>query len=234
MRTFFDSWGAFNSCFDKGNFAALTQLVGYKLLAVDNELKHPESFLLTDRELMSRTGIKSGQTIVEARRQLKNAGLIDFKTAKAKPTRYWLIKQNPIKIQASGFISYTSHACDVKTEEGRTPQTPQRGAAAGDEKRLARGSTLDLPFPDDEGDIFKVWANENLRPLGASEKYELLELTENPNYGYKKVKEAIIETKQSRQYPTFKDFKQILTKKKDEEKKGKGTYEKYLDEINKV
>ena len=92
---FFDSWFAFNTCFDQENLTALTQLVGYKLLAVDNELQHPESFLLSDRELMSRTNIKSGQTIVEARRQLKNAGLIDFKAGKGtKPTRYTIKRES--------------------------------------------------------------------------------------------------------------------------------------------
>ena len=104
---FFDCWKTLNECFDGSNLTALTQLVGYKLFAVANELKFPDSFLLTDRELMSRTNIKSGQTIVEARRQLKNAGLIDFTTEKARPTRYRFtinqatIKQDSSKIQAS-------------------------------------------------------------------------------------------------------------------------------------
>ena len=85
---FFDYWFALNTRFDEGDLTAQTQLVGYKLFAIFNERKFPEWLPLTDRELMSRTNIKSGQTIVEARRQLKNAGLIDFTTAKARPTRY--------------------------------------------------------------------------------------------------------------------------------------------------
>lgn len=116
---FFDGWLALNACFDEGDLSATTQLVGYKLFAIFNERKFPESLLITDRELMSRTNIKSGQTIVEARRQLKNAGLIDFTANKARPTRYRLtIKQDSSKIQASAkqetskrqasrFISYT-------------------------------------------------------------------------------------------------------------------------------
>ena len=61
-------------------------------------------------------------------------------------------------------------------------------------------------------DIFKVWIAETHRPLGASEKYELLELVEAPSMGYEKVKEAIIQTKQTapRMYPTFADFKKVL------------------------
>ena len=99
---FFDCWKTFNTCFDNGDLTAQTQLVGYKLLAIFNERMFPESLPLTDRELMSRTNIKSGQTIVEARRQLKNAGLIDFKSGKARPTVYRLtIKQDSSKNQAS-------------------------------------------------------------------------------------------------------------------------------------
>ena len=87
---FFDCWKTLNTRFDEGDITAQTQLVGYKLFAIFNERMFPDWLPLTDRELMSRTNIRSGQTIVEARRQLKNAGLIDFKTAKNKPTRYQL------------------------------------------------------------------------------------------------------------------------------------------------
>ena len=129
---FFEGWKTLNARFDECDLTALTQLVGYKLLAIDNELRHPDSFLLTDRELMSRTNIKSGQTIVAARRDLKNAGLIDFKTAKSKPTRYWFtikqdssnnqanIKQDSSKNQASlasSNIRTREEVLDLKTED---------------------------------------------------------------------------------------------------------------------
>ena len=93
---FFDYWQALNECFDEGDVPAQAQLIGYKLLALFNRRMFPESLLLSDRELMSLTNIKSGQTIVDARRRLKNAGLIDFQTSKSKPTRYQLlIKHRP-------------------------------------------------------------------------------------------------------------------------------------------
>ena len=126
---FFDCWKTLNTRFDEGDMTAQTQLVGYKLFAIFNERMFPEWLPLTDRELMSRTNIRSGQTIVEARRQLKNAGLIDFKTAKNKPTRYHLTipikhesstNQAPDKHesstgQATGLVPYTRVREDVKT-----------------------------------------------------------------------------------------------------------------------
>lgn len=146
---FFDCWKTLNECFDESNLTALTQLVGYKLFAVANELKFPDSFLLTDRELMSRTNIKSGQTIVEARRQLKNAGLIDFETKKAQPTRYRFtinqatIKQESSKIQASGKQdsskienSYIRAREDVKTLDLRHSFNQSVDAQARDTSEL--------------------------------------------------------------------------------------------------
>ena len=135
---YFDSWHALNARFDQGDLTALTQLVGYKLFAIDNELRHPESFTLSDRELMSRTNINSGQTIVAARRALKNAGIIDFKTAKARPTTYRLliqssnnqatIKQESSKIQASG-VGSNIHARDPSLKLEATDNSSSNAGA---------------------------------------------------------------------------------------------------------
>lgn len=95
---FFEGWQALNSRFDSDNPTAMTQLIGYKLLAIDNERHHPDEFSVSDRDLMKRTGIQSTQTIYAARNVLKQMGLIDFTTEKGKPTQYrWTINQTPIK-----------------------------------------------------------------------------------------------------------------------------------------
>lgn len=87
---FFDGWKTLNTCFDNGDLTALTQLIGYKIYAIFDEHRFPESLSISDRELMSRTNIKSTRTIVEARRRLKNAGLIDFDSRQGKGTIYRL------------------------------------------------------------------------------------------------------------------------------------------------
>lgn len=148
---FFDGWFALNSRFDEGDLTAQTQLVGYKLFAIFNERKFPDSLLLTDRELQSRTNIKSGRTIVEARRSLKNAGLIDFETVKNKPTRYRLTiepskhevsteeAQSKHKVstkEASGLVPYTHTREDVKTEDVKTNIIPITVAGARDLDKL--------------------------------------------------------------------------------------------------
>ena len=191
--SFFDSWLAFNECFDSRDLSALTQLVGYKLLAIDNELQHPESFLLSDRELMTRAGIKSGQTIVQARRELKNVGLIDFKAGKgAKPTRYWLtteqessknddsVKQDSSKIQASGIISYTlQHAGEEKRNEdddasaretGKVAAATGKDADAGAQAKPLSSSTFDA------NDIQAEWAKAFGYDLRGNRALELEQL----------------------------------------------------------
>ena len=147
---FFDGWLALNSRFDEGDLTAQTQLVGYKLFAIFNERKFPESLVMTDRELQSRTNIKSGQTIVAARRSLKNAGLIDFESARAKATRYRLtikqdssknqasFKQESSKRQASGLVSYT-HVREDETEDVKTFITTTAGAREGGSEDEAAG-----------------------------------------------------------------------------------------------
>ena len=195
--SFFDNWLAFNECFDEGDFTALTQLVGYKILAIDNERKHPESFLLTDRELMNRTGIKSGQTIVEARRRLKNAGLIDFKTAKNKPTRYSIkhqsstndqsIKHGASTNQARALVSYTQN---LKEEEEKENNYDGAGANTSELEEILeywerdlRGGRLIFEHQAEIAvwlskkglhwlkDAMKTAAESNNNPRGMSFKY---------------------------------------------------------------
>lgn len=90
MVQFFEGWRTLTARLEMGDLTALTQLVGYKLYAMFDEARFPENLPISDRELMRRTGIKSTRTIFEARRRLKNAGLIDFKVQKGKETVYRL------------------------------------------------------------------------------------------------------------------------------------------------
>lgn len=190
---FFDGWKTLNTRLDEGSMTAQTQLVGYKLFAIFNERMFPEWLPLTDRELQSRTNIRSGQTIVEARRQLKNAGLIDFKTAKNKPTQYRLTipikhetstKQAPDKHetstgQASGLISYT------RVREDQDVKTLDLSSLSSTRAR----DTLSRVPPKAEMDIHEVWEYETGYKLTGSVAYELEELA---NADFEGVRQAII------------------------------------------
>lgn len=68
MMDFFSCWKTLNERFDEGDLTAQAQLVGYKIFAIFSERMFPESLPISDRELQSRTNIKSGQTIAAARR----------------------------------------------------------------------------------------------------------------------------------------------------------------------
>lgn len=218
--TFFDCWLTFNKCFDEGNFTALTQLVGYKLLAIDNELKHPESFLLTDRELMSRTSIKSGQTIVEARRQLKNAGLIDFKPGKGqKPTRYILkresstntppIKQESSKNQAQGLVSYTLDSGRRKKDR----EEADAGVCEGDVAKATKPQvsdtrTLPLSSPTDvdANAIHDEWAKAFGTPLTGN---NALTLEQYAGTDYAKTQAAVAKTQAAKPRNPYAYFKTV-------------------------
>lgn len=194
---FFDIWQTLNSRFDEGDLPAHAQLVGYKLLAASTESVSPSSFSLSDRELQSRTQIKSTQTIVDARRRLKNAGLIDFQTHKARATQYqFLVKQDSSKIQtndkqdsnkrqATGLVPYTVSACEVgeQKEKESSPRTPlkekekteragarEEEAAAGSQAGLAGALPLTTP---DANSIHDVWLSEIGEELRGDDAWEL-------------------------------------------------------------
>ena len=217
--TFLDAWRTFNTCFDEGGCSALTQLVGYKLLAIDDELKHPDSFLLTDRELMSRTGIKSGQTIVEARRQLKNAGLIDFKASKARPTRYSIkqksskithsIKQDSSKIQSTGLVPYTqirdahglygASEAEQKERQESFPQTPFKEGKEKNKKIKKRASACESQEKVDE--LIELWEQSGgtkLTQLLIAKLHRLVQ-----THMYEDIKKALEKANESKTLDTF-------------------------------
>lgn len=90
--TYYDRLNAF---FDKNEINPLppsAQLVYLHILHENNRLRNPEVFYITDMQLTFTTGLAK-QAVTDAKRRLKNAGLIDFKTDKKNPragTRYTL------------------------------------------------------------------------------------------------------------------------------------------------
>ena len=195
---FFDYWKALNARFDEGDLPAMTQLVGYKLLAIFNERMFPSSLAISDRELMERTGIQGGRTIVEARRRLKSAGLIDCDTQQGKTTRYRLTMKQ---------LGSSEEA--VRKQLGSSEEAVKSSSYI----RAREDVDIDIDYKEggagEEEDLFKVWARECHRPLGATSKYELAEFEEQ--YGFEQCKAAIVKVSQTRAYPSFDDFKKLLT-----------------------
>ena len=147
---FFEGWKALNSRFDSDNPTAMTQLIGYKLLAIDNERHHPDEFSVSDRDLMKRTGIQSTQTIHAARNTLKQMGLIDFETPKGKPTQYrWTINQTPIK-----------HPIKHLPNTNQTLSDNPNNACAIDVKTLRQNQSIACEKVEELDKLLDYWAHD--------------------------------------------------------------------------
>ena len=138
MATYYDGLNYAFKLFEDDPPASSAQLIFLHLLHENNRHGNTGTVKISDRELGHRTRL-SKQTITEAKRTLKNRGLIDFHTDRDKPkapTVYTLplftlgqIVGQDIgqevgqtlgqKVGHEGFVSYTAHAKDLrlKTEE---------------------------------------------------------------------------------------------------------------------
>ncbi|ADQ06105.1 putative transcriptional regulator, GntR family [Caldicellulosiruptor hydrothermalis 108] len=93
---------AFEIWLEANSLSPLAQLLWYKLTSIKNHLAETEWFPVSNRELMTKTCILSEHTLIEARNELKKAGLIDFVSGKkGQPTLYKLnsvsnlLQENP-------------------------------------------------------------------------------------------------------------------------------------------
>lgn len=113
MGDYFDHLNYFFKFAQSRNLPASARITYLAILYKWNETRRETSFSLSDRELSSLTGLSIGRVITTAKRQLKNFGLIDFKSTK-HGTRYFF-KQN------SGTRQISNNAAPL------TAETPQNG-----------------------------------------------------------------------------------------------------------
>ena len=191
---FFDYWENLNDGFEEHNLSALTQLVGYKLLAEFNKAKF-SGVTLTDRELKAITNIHSLKSIHDAKAQLKQFNLIDFKTQKNKPTIYSLCEplskhevnteETPSEHEVNAaYSNYTNN--NQKEEDLKTirPEDIKR------KKIRARASYFPHLRFDEE--LWLWWESDCLEDELADE--ELVHYSEmQSKYGMKKLKAAMKE-----------------------------------------
>lgn len=91
------------------NLPAPARLTYLGILHKWNGFRRETSFSLTDRELSELTGLRIGRPITEAKRLLKNVGLIDFKSNN-KGTTY-VIRDRSVAQHSGGNVTHT----DAKT-----------------------------------------------------------------------------------------------------------------------
>lgn len=86
MATYYDALNCTYRLFEIDPPPPSAQLIYVHLLHLNNRLGNTGTVKISDRELGLRTRL-SKQTITEAKRQLKNRGLIDFKTDRDSPAK---------------------------------------------------------------------------------------------------------------------------------------------------
>lgn len=109
--TYYDRLNAFFDGLEIKPLKPSSQLLYLHILHEFNRLRMPAQIYATDIRLASQTGL-TRQAITDAKRQLKNCGLIDFKTDKHNPragTRYTLPetaakKPQDAKIETAGTV----------------------------------------------------------------------------------------------------------------------------------
>ena len=208
---FFDYWENLNDGFEEHNLSALTQLVGYKLLAEFNKAKF-SGITLTDRELQAITNIHSLKSIHDAKAQLKQYGLIDFKTKKNKPTIYTLCEPvskhevNTKETQSKHEVNtaYNNNSNNNSTEDNKTLR--QRDIEKKEKNAHTRTSNSDEDIKEDvragyfglslEAKLQEKWEtstrNSNRNLDGKLTDYEFTRLAKlQEKYGVEKLEKAM-------------------------------------------
>lgn len=164
----------------------------FTLLGDFNAAYFPEERVYSERELSRLTGL-TPTTVHRTLKFLADRGHI--KTKATKRGTVIILNEAPVKHERS------TDEAPAKQSEGIPNIRARKDVKTLDVKTKSREDARTR-------ELSEIWADEMHRPLGASERYELAELEEV--HGYDKVKNAIIQTRHSRAYASFDDFKRIL------------------------
>mgnify|MGYP003571294193 CR=1 FL=1 len=194
---FFDYWKNLNDGFAEHNLSALTQLVGYKLLAEFNKAKF-SGITLTDRELKAITNIHSLKSIHDAKAQLKQFGLIDFKTQKNKPTIYTLC--NPVskhevnteETQSKHEVNtaYNNNTNNNSSEDVKTKDKEKNAHTRSFNRSRDVGSLIEYFGLELDAELMRDWEEEKI--CDELTPYDLKTLSGlQKHYGVEKLKTAM-------------------------------------------
>lgn len=100
---------AFENWLETNYLPVTSQFLWYKLLSLFAKAGYPEWLTISNQVLMAKTGINSKHTLIEARNQLLEAGLIEIRTGKkGEPTSYRLISIQE-KVQKMNHILHSKN-----------------------------------------------------------------------------------------------------------------------------
>ena len=156
------------------NLSAAAQSLYLRLILIDNGLGWPERFYASNSRLMTEAGINSEKTLITARNQLIQMGLVEYRkgTAKGKASTY---KLKIIPTTGVTTVGTTVASAGVSgaymTDQYRQEKTKQEKTIAAAATR-ARGGDSAL------AEVVRVF-EENIHPLGgAIERDNLIDLVD--------------------------------------------------------
>ena len=196
------------------NLSATAQALYLRLILIDNGLGWPERFYASNSRLMTEAGINSEKTLITARNQLIQMGLVEYRkgTAKGKASTYKL-KIIPTTV---GTTAGTTVASAGVTTVGTTAGTTVASAGVSgaymtdqyrqektrQEKTIAAAATRAREGDSALAEVVRVF-EENIHPLGGDiESDTLIDLVDDYSAPWviAAVKEAVIYNARSMGY----------------------------------
>ena len=196
------------------NLSATAQALYLRLILIDNGLGWPERFYASNSRLMTEAGINSEKTLITARNQLIQMGVVEYRkgTAKGKASTYKL-KIIPTTV---GTTAGTTVASAGVTTVGTTAGTTVASAGVSgaymtdqyrqektrQEKTIAAAATRVREGDSALAEVVRVF-EENIHPLGGDiESDTLIDLVDDYSAPWviAAVKEAVIYNARSMGY----------------------------------
>ena len=168
------------------NLSATAQALYLRLILIDNGLGWPERFYASNSRLMTEAGINSEKTLITARNQLIQMGLVEYRkgTAKGKASTY---KLNIIPTTGVTTVGTTVASAGVTTVGTTVASAGVSGAYMTDqyrqektrqEKTIAAAATRVREGDSALAEVVRVF-EENIHPLGgAIERDNLIDLVD--------------------------------------------------------
>ncbi len=192
------------------NLSATAQALYLRLILIDNGLGWPERFYASNSRLMTEAGINSEKTLITARNQLIQMGLVEYRkgTAKGKASTYKLKIIPTTGVTTVGTTVASAGVTTVGTTVGTTVASAGvSGAYMTDQYRQEKTIAAAAATRAREGDsalaeVVRVF-EENIHPLGGDiESGTLIDLVDDYSAPWviAAVKEAVIYNARSMGY----------------------------------
>ena len=196
------------------NLSATAQALYLRLILIDNGLGWPERFYASNSRLMTEAGINSEKTLITARNQLIQMGLVEYRkgTAKGKASTY---KLNIIPTTGVTTVGTTVASAGVTTGVTTVGTTVASAGVSGaymtdqyrqektrQEKTIAAAATRAREGDSALAEVVRVF-EENIHPLGGGiESDALIDLVDDYSAPWviAAVKEAVIYNARSMGY----------------------------------